>query len=106
MTLYGFYGYKDSGKTLGMVLFGYLLMLSGRKIIANIKLSFPFEILNAVDLVKLSPNLINSAILIDEIHMIADSRLSPSFANRSVGYFVLQSRHRDCDVLYTTQYGG
>lgn len=101
--LIGFVGYKGSGKTLIMVFFGYLLYKSGRKIMANLKLSYPYDDIDPKDIAELSPNLIHSAILLDEIHMLADSRRSPSGQNRCIGYFILQSRHRDCDVLYTTQ---
>lgn len=89
-----------------MVLFGYLFFKSGKKIMSNLKLSFKHEIINPKDIIELSPNLINSVILLDEIHMIADSRVSGKFQNRAMSYFVLQSRHRSCHVLYTTQFSG
>ena len=104
--LIGFFGYKGSGKTLAMVLFGYLFYLDSKKILANLKLTYKHEIVDVKDIVELSPNLINSVILLDEIHMIADSRVSGAFQNRAMSYFVLQSRHRSCHVLYTTQFGG
>lgn len=100
------YGYKGGGKTLACVVFAFLSYLSGKKIFSNIRLSFPFEWLNAMDIVTLSPKLNNSFVLIDEIHMLADSRLSSSYQNRAISYFFLQSRHRDCDIGYTTQMSG
>ena len=104
--IYGFYGYKGSGKTLACVLFAYLMYLSGKKIISNIRLFFPFEWINIKDIVELSPKLNNSFLLIDEIHMIADSRTPTALENRCITYFFLQSRHRDCDIGYTTQQAG
>lgn len=104
--IYGFYGWKGGGKTISAVLFCFLAYLSGKKIFSNIKLSFDYEWLNAKDIVMLSAKLNNSFVLIDEIHMLADSRLSSSFQNRAISYFFLQSRHRDCDIGYTTQMSG
>lgn len=101
--IYGFYGWKGSGKTLCAVLFAYLMYLSGKKVISNIRLFFPFEWINIKDIVELSPKLNNSFLLIDEIHMIADSRTPTALENRCITYFFLQSRHRDCDIGYTTQ---
>lgn len=106
MTVYGFYGFKGSGKTLSMVLLAYILYLSGKKIISNIRLFFPFEWIDVKDIVELSPNLENAVVLLDEIHMIADSRQPTSLQNRCITYFFLQSRHRNCDILYTTQQAG
>lgn len=99
----GFVGFRGSGKTLLMVFFAYLLYLSGKKIFSNIKLFFPYEEINPMDIVTLSPKLENAVILLDEIHMLADSRVSGGKQNRYISYFALQSRHRNCDILYTTQ---
>jgi len=89
-----------------MCLFAYMAYLSGRKIISNIPFSFPYIKLDAQLLIDLDESLQDCLICIDEIHMYADSRLHSGYQNRVIGYFILQSRHRNVDVLYTTQASG
>ena len=89
-----------------MCLFAYLAYLSGRTIISNIPFAFQYLKLDAQKLIDLDESLQDCLICIDEIHMYADSRLHTGYQNRTIGYFILQSRHRNVDVLYTTQASG
>ena len=101
----GLYGLKGSGKTLFMVI---LLFLEHKylksKIMSNLKLSFKHEIINAKQLVELDKSLQDSAIGIDELHTICDSRQSGGKKNILMSYFVLQSRHRSVNFYFTDQF--
>lgn len=75
------------------------------KIYSNIQLyNIEFEWLDARDLIELNENLQDSIIFIDELQMIADSRTPQSLENRCIANFILQSRHRNCVIIYTTQF--
>lgn len=100
----GFKGLKRSGKTLAMTLFLYLEYLKGKKILTNYWVSFPHEIIDVQKLVELHEDIEDSAIGIDEIHMICDSRRSSKKQNILMSYFVLQSGHRDVNLYYTSQF--
>ena len=74
------------------------------KVMANLKLSFKHEIIDVKELIELNKNLKNSAIGIDELHTICDSRRSGTPKNILMSYFVLQSRHRSVNFYYTDQF--
>jgi len=101
----GLFGLKGSGKTVMMVI---LLWIEhtylNSKVMANLKLSFKHELINVKELVELNKNLINSAIGIDELHTICDSRQSGTPKNILMSYFVLQSRHINVNFYYTNQF--
>lgn len=48
--------------------------------------------------------LYNCALFIDEIYVYIDSRMSSSKRNRIWSYFINQTRKRDVDMYYTTQF--
>ena len=102
----GLYGWKGSGKTTALTLFGYLesLTKSRSRIYSNYKLNFDFEWLSGHDMIELTDKLNDSAILIDELHEYADSRNSGTLQNKRVADFFLQSRHTRSNVYYTTQF--
>jgi hypothetical protein len=101
----GIQGLIGGGKTLTMTFFLYQEgMVYGRNVFANYKLFFPFKWLKAKEMVDLNKNLVNSAIGVDELEVIADSRRSGSPQNVAMSYFVLQSRHRSVNFYYTTQF--
>jgi hypothetical protein len=103
----GIFGYKGSGKTLMLVLLAYAEFVLGKHLLMNMKdMNFPTEVLDPDDLVKLSDKLIGCTICIDEIHTVADSRKSHSKQNIQIANFILQSRHRGVNVIYTDQYEG
>jgi len=100
----GIKGLKGSGKTLLMTIYLYKEYLSGKKIYTNYKVNFPHEIIDVKKMIELDIELKNSAIGIDEIHMICDARRSGRKQNILMSYFVLQSRHRSVNLYYTTQF--
>lgn len=103
----GLFGLKGSGKTLFMVILLWLeYTYLNSKVMANLKLSFKHKIINAKQLVELDKSLKNSAIGIDELHTICDSRRSGGLKNILMSYFVLQSRHRSVNFYYTSQFDG
>lgn len=101
----GIYGLRGSGKTLFMCILLYMeWKLLKSKVLSNLWFSFPHEIIDAKRLVELDESLKNSAIAIDEIHMIADSRRSGAEQNLLLSYFILQSRHRSVNLYFTDQF--
>jgi len=101
----GIYGLKGGGKTLLLCILLYLeWKMFKSKILANLQFSFPHEIIDAQRLVELDESLKNSAIGIDELHMIADSRRSGAKQNLLMSYFILQSRHRSINFYFTDQF--
>ena len=106
MTLTGITGGMGSGKTLIMTLLGYLEHLSGKKVLANYHLHFPFDYLSlntVMEQIKDNVQLTNIVMLIDEMHIAFDARSSMSSRNRYGSYFVLQTRKRDVQLYFTTQ---
>jgi len=105
--LYGFEGGLGSGKTVGCV--RYIKKDSNKDlpILSNIDL-YDIEY-NILDVDKMLQNeynkveLYNVSILIDEITLYMDCRLSTTKQNRVFSYFVLQSRKNGVNVYYTTQ---
>lgn len=98
-------GLKGSGKTLFMCILLYIeWKILHSKVLSNLWFNFPHEIIDAKRLVELDESLKNSAIAIDELHMIADSRRSGAKQNLLMSYFVLQSRHRSVNVYFTDQF--
>ena len=103
----GIFGYKGSGKTLLMVLLLYMEHLMNKKILVNmLDIGFPSEVLDPDDLINLSEELMGCTIGIDELHTIADSRRSGGIQSIQIANFILQSRHRGVNVIYTDQYQG
>lgn len=101
----GIYGLKGAGKTLLMTLLLFLEQKHlKKKIYINYKVEFPHEKLDLQSLAELDEQLQNSAIGIDELHMIADSRRAGAKQNLLVTYFVLQSRHRSVNMYFTSQF--
>jgi hypothetical protein len=105
-TVLGIYGLKGSGKTALLALLAYLYHLQGYRVITNVQFHFPCEILDPKDLVELSPNLQDAVIALAELHNLFDSRKSGSVQNTDGANFILQSRHRNCDVIYDDQFQG
>lgn len=102
----GIYGWKGSGKTTALTLFGYLESITKvrQHIFSNYKLNYDFEWLKGHDMIELTDKLNDSAVMIDELHEYADSRNSGTLQNKRVSDFFLQSRHTRSNVYYTTQY--
>lgn len=101
----GIYGLRGGGKTLIMTILLYIeFKILGKKVFSNYELKFPHEKLDAQKLADLDQQLQKSAVGVDEMHMIADSRRAGAKQNLLVTYFVLQSRHRSVNLYFTSQF--
>ena len=101
----GIYGLKGGGKTVFMTLLLWIEHIVFKKIVySNYKLKFKYKKLDMQKLAELDTQLQNTAIGIDELHMIADSRRAGAKQNLLVSYFVLQSRHRSVNLYFTSQF--
>lgn len=101
----GIYGLKGAGKTLVMTLLLWIETLAFQKsVYVNYEVTFPHKKLEMQKLAELDQQLQNTAIGVDELHMIADSRRAGAKQNLLVTYFVLQSRHRSVNMYFTSQY--
>lgn len=112
----GIEGGIGTGKTLTMVHYALQDWKKGKTLFSNVKfkgISARIKYLNAdmvnnmFEQVKTGKlNINNSTILIQEMHNYADSRTSMSKRNRTLSYWILQSRHTgkgSCDIIYDTQ---
>ena len=102
----GFVGARGSGKTLSMVLEAYRYQSIGYRVLSNIGLNFDHETYTGKDIERFASeknNLKDSVLLVDEAHILLDSRTSVTKRNRIVSYFILQTRKRNVHLLYTTQ---
>jgi len=105
--IFGFIGTVGSGKTLSMTVEAFKYYNKGMKIFSNYGLSFPHEKLTKKrfdTLIEEKEQLQNCVILLDEIHIWLDSRSSMSKKNKTVTYFLLQTRKRNVRLLFTTQH--
>jgi hypothetical protein len=95
-------------KTLSMVYEAYKYWKYHKyTVYSNIKLNFPHIRLTKKvfdRLVKEKVGLQNAVLLIDEIHIWLDSRSGMSKKNKSITYFILQTRKRNVRLLSTTQH--
>lgn len=109
-----YYGKMGSGKTLRAVIDAYLDYKSGREIWSNIKsLKIPQKYIETMDLISivLNPdydlsNIPPKTLILDETHTQADSRISSSFVNRNLSYFISQCRKFGFNVIYVSQFIG
>jgi len=106
--LIGIEGNIGSGKTVYAIRCLKIDYANNRKIISNTPLfNIEYEDFNIEkfmsndDIYRKSLN--NATILLDEITVYMDCRLSGSKQNLLMGYLVLQSRKRNLDIYYTTQ---
>lgn len=102
----GMIGRMGTGKTLSLVRYAYNYYRSGYKIYSNIHLNFPYTRVGLQDLLdyaNANTYLEKSIVIIDEAHVLLDSRNSASKRNRLVSFFVVLTRKMGCNLLYTTQ---
>lgn len=98
-------GDLGTGKTCIMTKYALDYFKMGRKIISNYKLNnIPYEKLDIVDIYLNKPDLKNIVILGDELYTFMDCRTAMSQRNRLESYFIAQTRKRNCDVVFTSQY--
>lgn len=120
MTIIGIEGGIGSGKTLSLVTLALIDIKKKEKVYSNIKLMRLDKadnkkvvyltrklIENIFELIKTKKfKMANSLVLLQEVHNYLDSRNSMSVKNRTMSYWILQSRHTgrgSCDILYDTQ---
>lgn len=103
----GFTGNRGSGKTLSMTITAYLKYLEGYTIYSNYKLNFPYTTYTMTDIenyAKSKEKFAKSIFLLDEAHVVVDSRTSGKKFSRIFSYWVTQTRKKDIDLYYTTQF--
>lgn len=97
-------GRQGSGKTLFLVKKAYDYYLEGKTIYSNIKLNFPFKLINYDDIIHC--RLKNAVVIIDEVHLLLSSRNSLSVRNRLIcDGFLSMVRKMGLNVLASTQTG-
>ena len=95
-------GRQGSGKTLLMVKMAYDYYKQGKIIYSNVKLNFPFNLIDYEDIVEC--RLKNAVVLLDEIHQLLPARNSLRKISRLiVDGFLSMVRKSDLIVLGTTQ---
>lgn len=99
-------GGLGSGKTLLLSRYAYKEFMKGKKIFANYNLNFEHTKIDLVTLLNLKPELQNSGILMDEIYIYMDSRMSMTKRNRLLSYFVFQTRKLGVTLYFTSQHIG
>lgn len=111
MSVIGLIGRMGTGKTLSVVRYAYLYYKQGFTIYSNMKLNFPHHFIGLQDLVNYANANINfekSVIILDEAHVLLDSRLSGSKRNVVLTHLIVVSRHLGgsggCHIFYTSQY--
>lgn len=103
----GFIGQRNSGKTLTMTLEAYKKFKEGYTIYSNYHLNFPYTHYDINDLMEFAESGVyfNDCIfLVDEIHIMFDSRSSGKARNRIFSYWLNMSSKGNFDVWYTTQF--
>ena len=103
----GFIGKMGSGKTLSMVRETAKYYAEGYKIYANFHLNFPYEPLNFDTLFQMAENqesLKNVVILLDEVHILLDSRSGMKKSSKVVSFWLNQTRKMGVKLFYTTQH--
>jgi len=103
----GFVGKMGSGKTLSMVREAVKYYLEGYKIMSNFHLKIPYTPINFDTLYEMAENqdkLNNVVLLLDEVHIMLDSRSSMSKMSKVMTFWLNQTRKMGVKLLYTTQY--
>jgi len=97
----------NSGKTLSMVRETLKYHNQGYKIYSNFHLTIPYEPLNFDDLFRMAEaqeSLSNVVILLDEVHILLDSRSGMRKENKLVTFWLNQTRKMGVKLYYTTQH--
>jgi len=101
----GIIGKRGSGKTLLMTKLAHDLVNKQRVVYTNIGFFFPHELLNKEFFQDYkNQQLQGCGIFIDEIYIYVDSRTSQKKSNRLLSYFFNQTRKRNVDLFYSTQF--
>jgi hypothetical protein len=98
-------GGLGSGKTCLGVRYCVIGYQNNRKVISNVHLNnIPYMKLDLVDLYVNHPDMKDMFIFGDELYTFMDCRMSGSKRNRLESYFIAQTRKKNCDLYFTTQY--
>jgi len=99
-------GGLGSGKTCLLTKYAVeSYLLQGRKVYSNYHLKrIPYTKLDIVDIYLNQPELKNVFIAGDELHTFMDCRLSQKRRNIIESYFVLQTRKKNVDLYFTSQW--
>lgn len=103
----GFIGKMGSGKTLSMVRETLKYYAQGYEIYSNFHLEIPYKKLDFNELFKMAEAqtpLNNVVILLDEVHILLDSRGSMKRENKVVSFWLNQTRKMGVKLYYTTQH--
>jgi len=119
MTIFGIEGGIGSGKTMTLVKYGLDDLYKGKKLFSNVKLNVDKKynkMITYLDKDKIKDifehiksgkfDMRNATVLLQEAHNYMDSRTSLTVKNRTLTYWILQSRHTgagSCDIIYDTQ---
>jgi len=117
MAIYGIEGGIGTGKTLSLVYFLFADLKEKKKIYTNIRIKakekYDINYLTAEMMSTIferikdkSMSMKNSSVFIQEMHNYIDSRNSISKRNKTISYWLLQSRHTgagSCNIYYDTQ---
>ena len=99
----GVIGDQGSGKTNYVCAQLHEAHLTGRPIVANFKLEFPYNLLPFNELAALPESLQNAVIGMDELGRGADSYEFFEGQPKALGRLVTQLRKRNCIAYYTVQ---
>jgi len=97
----------NSGKTLSMVREALKYHARGFKIYSNFHLEIPYEPLSLKEIFRMAEeqeSLENVVLLLDEIHILLDSRSGMKKVNKVVTFWLNQTRKMGVKLFYTTQY--
>jgi len=105
-------GNRGMGKTLTAVKEAYAFGTKGYKILSNLKLDFPdkniewetYRMKDVMDYAKSKNELKDIVVLMDELQILLDSRMSMTKRNILISYFLMQTRKRNVHIIGTTQY--
>lgn len=103
----GFIGKMGSGKTLSMVRELVKYYKKGFTIYTNFYVSFPHETIDFDKIFKMAEEqtpLNNVVIALDEIHILLDSRSGMGNKQKTVTFWLNQTRKQGVKLLFTTQH--
>ena len=103
----GFVGKMGSGKTLSMVRETLRYYAEGYKIYSNFHINIPYTPIDFNELMAMAESqedFGNVVLLLDEVHIILDSRSSMSKKSKVISFWLNQTRKMGVKLFYTTQY--
>lgn len=98
----GIFGDRGAGKTLTAVGFARQYAMQGWPVYTNLRLSFESTMLDFADFLLNPRSYENCVILFDELHNYASARTSMSAMNKLLSRFILQVRHLNDVLIYTS----